>query len=167
MTLTYRRKKPDHCLPPFRVRERQELTLGHTAVVTGLEPESRGEDQSPGLVTLSYLGRVPAYTLGSLRWSLRSIPASIIPSSLYVILQAWPVCLRDKLCPAGSSSAWPCPYALGRGSCNLPCISTVHCVCSCLVIPLLETPLPPGRSPGSPVCILYLFPIYLFMACLV
>lgn len=48
-------------------------------IVQGIEPESRAEDQSPGSVTLSYLGRVPAYTLGSLRWFLLSIPANIHP----------------------------------------------------------------------------------------
>lgn len=52
---------------------------GSHRIVQGIEPESRAEDQSPGLVTLSYLGRVPVYTLGSLRWFLLSIPANIHP----------------------------------------------------------------------------------------
>lgn len=59
--------------------EKDRNLLWSHRIVQGIEPESRAEDQSPGLVTLSYLGRVPAYTLGSLRWFLLSIPANIHP----------------------------------------------------------------------------------------
>lgn len=79
LTLTYRQEEARPL--PFSVPGQRKTGTysGSHRIVQEIEPESRAEDQSPGSVTLSYLGRVPAYTLGSLRWFLLSIPANIHP----------------------------------------------------------------------------------------
>lgn len=126
LTLTYRQEEARPL--PFSVAGQRKTGTysGSHRIVQEIEPESRAEDQSPGLVTLSYLGRVPAYTLESLRWFLLSIPANIHPLFLICHPPSLACLPQDKLCPAGSSSAWLSPYTLGHWSCNLSCISTVH-----------------------------------------